>query len=327
MVARGHLIFEGWAASDTSILVAARPTEAVHDSDMESFALWDPDADRPLAEFGRVRGLGRVGTDVLTGYSPERDRIEFYTSDGSPIDGVDVPIFDHLWPSADGVRAYAGFPTGEVWTIDAATQQRVEPTFQVAGFPLEVSATEGGARVVISSWTGTGARTQVFDGATGSLLAEAPLGATTTAVSLTGTLVGAASGRITRYDLDTLRPLAGFPAARGGINSLQFSADGHLLLATASDQSVSLYDVATGTRLGDPIPSAAPFIIPGFLRPDGQALAVTVTDGVAIWDLDPDRLVAAACRLAGRDLTDVEWATYLANLGPYRSTCAVATEP
>jgi hypothetical protein len=42
-----------------------------------------------------------------------------------------------------------------------------------------------------------------------------------------------------------------------------------VLLATSNDQTVSIYDVATWTRIGDPIPTDAPFIFPGHLRPDG----------------------------------------------------------
>ena len=47
------------------------------------------------------------------------------------------------------------------------------------------------------------------------------------------------------------------------------------------------------------------------LRPDGLAMAVTVDDGVAVWDLDPDHQYETACRIAGRELTAEEWATYL----------------
>jgi len=39
---------------------------------------------------------------------------------------------------------------------------------------------------------------------------------------------------------------------------------------------------------------------PGFLRPDGQALAVNEEDGVALWDLNPDHQLEAECRMAGR---------------------------
>jgi len=48
---------------------------------------------------------------------------------------------------------------------------------------------------------------------------------------------------------------------------------------------------------------------------------VDVVDGVAVWDIEPAHLAAAACRLAGRNLTRTEWDTYLGNVGDYRATC------
>lgn len=91
-----------------------------------------------------------------------------------------------------------------------------------------------------------------------------------------------------------------------------------MLVATSNDQTVSLYDIATGTRIGDPIPTDAPFSYPGFVRPDGDAVAVTTRQGVAVWDIDPAHLAQAACRLAGRNLTPTEWATCLQDLGDHR---------
>ena len=44
-------------------------------------------------------------------------------------------------------------------------------------------------------------------------------------------------------------------------------------------------------------------------------------NGIVIWDLDPEHLATAACRLAGRNLTPTEWDTHLADLGDYRPTC------
>lgn len=70
---------------------------------------------------------------------------------------------------------------------------------------------------------------------------------------------------------------------------MQFSRDGRILVVTANDQTVSVYDVASGLRLGDPLDSAAPLIVPGFLRPDGAAVAVTGENGIVVWDLDPRR--------------------------------------
>ena len=39
------------------------------------------------------------------------------------------------------------------------------------------------------------------------------------------------------------------------------------------------------------------------LRPDGRQAAFLAPAGIAIWDLDPDRWVAAACEMAGRNLS------------------------
>ena len=88
-------------------------------------------------------------------------------------------------------------------------------------------------------------------------------------------------------------------------------------------QVVSLYDVASRTRIGEPIPARSPNpdLTPGFLRPDGGAVAVTDRNGVAVWELTPDRLADAACQLAGRNLTRTEWDSYVGGLREYRATC------
>jgi hypothetical protein len=134
-------------------------------------------------------------------------------------------------------------------------------------------------------------------------------------------LVGALGGRISRYDLQTLEPVAELPGTRGQVERLEFSNDGTTLAASSADPAVSIYDVATGLRLGDPIPSDTAETPVGFLRHDGKAVAVTMAGGIAIWDLDQATLRTAACQLAGRNLTESEWTTYLGRLGPYVATC------
>lgn len=57
------------------------------------------------------------------------------------------------------------------------------------------------------------------------------------------------------------------------------------------------------------------------LSGDGESMAVTDARGIVIWDLARDELVAAACRVAGRNLTTTEWTTYLHGLGSPRRTC------
>lgn len=214
---------------------------------------------------------------------------------------------------------------GDDGVLAEAPEFRIDADARV----LAVSDTESGDRVVVSyqspgkEWT----ESVVFSGTTGEELVRAdPIeGLTLAAVSPDGTLVGAGPGRITRYDLDTFRPLARFSAAQWETHSLQFNAAGDLLLATAIGQ-VALYDVATGTPIGDPI--ATP-INPfddfaernGFLHPDGDRLAVASLAGVQIWDIAPEHLVEAACRIAGRNLTETEWSNHLDAFGPYEETC------
>ena len=87
---------------------------------------------------------------------------------------------------------------------------------------------------------------------------------------------------------------------------------------------MTLYDVATGVRLGASIVVAEAQENLISLSPHGDRLAIGGGEGeagVQIWNLDPAHWVAAACRLAGRNLTRDEWATNIGNLAPYRATC------
>ena len=80
---------------------------------------------------------------------------------------------------------------------------------------------------------------------------------------------------------------------------------------------------ATGIRLAEPFFAILARLCRGYLRPDGLEVAISEAAGVIIWDLDPKHQFEAACRIAGRDLTADEWATYLDGLGEPRSTCGL----
>ena len=83
---------------------------------------------------------------------------------------------------------------------------------------------------------------------------------------------------------------------------------------------INVYDTERWTRLAT-IPSYPVIgIAEGWLRPDGRAVAVNARLGVAQWSLEPAGLARAACRLAGRNLTRAEWATYMGGES-YRRTC------
>ena len=64
---------------------------------------------------------------------------------------------------------------------------------------------------------------------------------------------------------------------------------------------------------------------PADLHGDGRSFVITTSSGVVLWELDPAHQFEAVCRIAGRAFTAEEWSTYLADLGPRRSTCAAAS--
>jgi DNA-binding SARP family transcriptional activator/WD40 repeat protein len=133
--------------------------------------------------------------------------------------------------------------------------------------------------------------------------------------------------------------------------SAAYSPDGSRLAVSTGDGSVGLWDVegsrwtkepTDAVSLGGAIPVFSPggreFALissgragrwdgvtgaflgsvtvgvdggPGYTQ-DGSRLLVAGQDGrVYTWDLDPESWVAAACRMAGRDLTEQEWAAQM----------------
>jgi WD40 repeat protein len=93
----------------------------------------------------------------------------------------------------------------------------------------------------------------------------------------------------------------------------------------ADTASIALYDARTLEPIGEPIavPGTIPFI--SGLSPDGTRFVTGATDlpgaAPALWDLDPDRWQATACKIAGRNLTRNEWRQYLPGRA-YEKTCA-----
>ena len=216
-------------------------------------------------------------------------------------------------------------PACVVRTFDLEAGRLTGPTIQLDDcvWVESVSAAADMSRVAVTYAGQTGSPTVVVDGTTGNRIGPPLRGFSSSIIAPDGTLVGAGfTGEVTQYDLRTLAPIGTFPGARGRIDQLMFSADGSLLMVGSRNQLLSIYDVATRTRLGDPIATDGPFDGPkGALRPDGRAVAVNHGDEFTIWDLDADHLAAAACRLAGRNLTPTEWQTYLGRPDEYRATC------
>lgn len=315
LVARGHVAYEGYDLEEgRTFLAALRPDTAREFDDMSIFRVWDPDRDEAVVRLpGDAFGTGWVGAGVLVGWSADVQGVAFFdVNDAARGWYRSDPSLDYhhmSWPSPDGTVMLSAAQDGTVWLVDPATGSRTGDVFTATGRVDWASMSYDGRLIATVAWD-DGRHVEVHDVATGEVVAEGLEGPQRVAFAPDGELYAATEGRITRHDPADLSRLGTLPGAHGEISSLQFSSDGSLLLATAYDETTSLYDLATGTRLGDPVPTAAPQIVPAFLRPDGQSMAVTVEEGVAVWDLDPDHQFEAACRIAGRELTAEEWATY-----------------
>jgi WD40 repeat protein len=104
---------------------------------------------------------------------------------------------------------------------------------------------------------------------------------------------------------------------------LHYSDDGQRLVSGAADGGVSLWDAETLDLLGtvypphhgEAVPSGAQFI------DDTHDVAIASYDGsIYRWETDVGRAIDFTCQMAGRDLTEEEWAEFLP-AQPYQSVC------
>ena len=165
------------------------------------------------------------------------------------------------------------------------------------------------------------------------IAANVQQGATAVAFSADGSevAVGRVDGSIVRYALPSLRqvgtPFGGHAAA---IGQVAFQPHGSLL-AAASAEAVELLDLDSGTSVPliafnppGSIGAATPPSGYAQFSADGRSL-LTVgyleRRGALLWSLDPDDWVRAACRAAGRNLTQAEWRQLVGASEPYHRTC------
>ncbi|HSF35948.1 MAG TPA: WD40 repeat domain-containing protein, partial [Nocardioides sp.] len=207
-------------------------------------------------------------------------------------------------------------------------------TLRPRGEPVDVlttccaTAIGDGGTVMVHEWSSDGLSThwRVLDIDAGEVLSEgdADLFVYTSAASPDGSTVALAgtTGEIVTVDIatGTERESTSLGAE---VHWLSYSDDGELLVSGAADGGVSLWDASTldllGTvhppRHGESVPSGAQFI------GDTHDVAIASYDGsIYRWDTDVDRAIDFACQMAGRDMTEEEWAQFLP-AQPYRSVC------
>ena len=240
-----------------------------------------------------------------------------------------------LWPSPDGSTLYTVRRDGRIQDVDARTGQTRGKSWRVEGFPTWISISPDGERLAITHWS-DGTTRDIEDGTATSVggwglaivsaaehrvLYNEPLKIPSHVLLGNGDLIGLEDNRMVRYETEPISRVGSVPGAAGGLFQPSLSHDGRTLLVSTADGNGLLYDALTGERIGEPIGTDDSTLAASMLRPDGLEVAVSVPEGVVLWDIDPEHQFENVCRMAGRDLTDNEWRTYLAEFGDQQSTC------
>jgi WD40 repeat protein len=150
-------------------------------------------------------------------------------------------------------------------------------------------------------------------------------------------VVGSLGGQLQFLDSDTLEPIAPPRLTVGGfVLNLTVSPDGTMLANTGTDGEARLWDTATWSPLGQPVVEAGDWTWAAFTS-EGQKLSI-YTEGTSrvaaeldadpegttgrVYTLptDPDAWLEAACSIAGRELSQVEWDVIRPG-EPWRPTC------
>ena len=227
---------------------------------------------------------------------------------------------------------------GEVQLWDVSARRRVRTIAPRAGSVLAAAFSADGGLLATGSYRG---RLDLWEvpggGRRGEPITVSDDGFPGVAFDPRGARVagGSAIGPVrvfrTADGLPAFPPLTGHT---GPITGAAFSPTGAFLATTSAFGGTRLWDPATGLGYGDELagsprpgslqPNVAfPFLgVRNAFSPDGRLLAVAgVETRAMLWEVDPAVWRRRACAIAGRNLSQEEWALYLPAGTPRRATC------
>lgn len=325
-VAEGRIVVDGFG--DGGRLVVTAPAGWRPEVGGGGVQLWDVEADRPVGP-----------AQEAMAWADDRRVFTWYPDRDPTIDDVETHQSMRLPPlSGSGVLSTVSGGNGPLaFVMDGDRITAVDPsTGREMGAPVVVPDVElawsegkvaelGDGRRIAVNWFDPGETrmlTAVFDLETGAELArglpeDGPIIATGR-----DELLSASTARLTRTDAD-LEAIAALPTSGVAARSLQLTDDEDLLLLDDWDNRLTLYDMQDARRLGTPLPMVAQDAQgwpASFLSADGDRIATNSAEGVLVWDIRPERLAEAACRMVGRELSALEWEAYFGN-EPQIATC------
>ncbi|HJS97219.1 MAG TPA: protein kinase [Solirubrobacteraceae bacterium] len=192
--------------------------------------------------------------------------------------------------------------------------------------PNGVTFTRDGRELVALGccWTGSGSALVAWDARTGReifKLGDRVNASTFDIVPGSQLLgVGTGAGQVVVLDPETGRPTAApIQVATGEVASISFSPDGRSFALSSTDHTVSLWDLQSRARLGDPF-GPYPGTVPEVLFEPRGRLLVELASSAIEWPMNVNTWVQFACGVVGRNLTRSEWHAVLPNRA-YRPTC------
>ena len=139
--------------------------------------------------------------------------------------------------------------------------------------------------------------------------------------------VGATTGEVGVIDLGSgewVRPP--IDAHGGWVQRVAYAPDGATFASSGNDGQVTLWDGRTGERLATLVPGGPNVWAAVEFQPDGHTLLVAGRDGaVHTMDTRLESWIDRACAVAGRNLTEDEWAEAIGDR-PYHETCPPRAE-
>jgi WD40 repeat protein len=237
--------------------------------------------------------------------------------------------------SADGRHLVAVDDGGRLVRLDAVTLARAGPLTTVPEKPYSVTVSPDGAQAFVAAggtrwrpyWDVPMDHFYVVDLSSGEVVQQGDVGvrsATYAVWSPTGDRVAVSgeNGDVAVIDLVTGRAVRRAVTGHdGNVYGLAFDDTGTRVVTASDARDLALWDASTGTLLATSvIPSTEGVPLVGF-RPDGSVLVVTFDGDFYRWDPSLTNAVEAACRMAGRDLTQDEWEAAFPDQ-PWKATCS-----